>query len=75
VTEDELIAELSRRYHQADTGWQVIEIHLFAIEFAKQLNGHALKRIAEAATGKKSYGTELRKGINLSAYVVLKEQE
>ncbi len=72
---EQLIAELKERYETALNGQQVVAIHLFAISYADELEGHSLADIAESATGRRSYGTELRKGVNLSPYVSVKENQ
>ncbi|MGC3937212.1 HTH-like domain-containing protein [Roseobacter sp. EG26] len=74
MTEDALIDILRVRYQRSNDIGKVVAIHLFAIEYAKYLQGLSLQRIAESATGKKSYGAELRKGINLAPHVELKDE-
>ncbi len=72
MTSDQLLEELKRRYESAQNGEVALTIHLFGIEFAKELVGHPISDIAEFATGSRSYGTEIRKGIRLAEYVDLK---
>ncbi|MCB1343057.1 MAG: hypothetical protein KDK24_18705 [Pseudooceanicola sp.] len=71
-TTDDLSKVLKDRYETAQDREQVTQIHLFGIEFADVLEGHAINDIAELATGHRSYGTEIRKGIRLAKYVSLK---
>jgi len=69
---DALGAEFRKRYHAAVDGMTVVTIHLFGIEFAKELEGHNLKNICVGADVPTSYGTELRKGMRLAEFVELK---
>lgn len=71
MTTDDLIMTLRQRYETADSREVVLTIHLFGIEFARQLDGQPVNTIAEAATGHKSYGSEIRKGIRLAKHVRL----
>ena len=72
MTEEQLISQLKQRYTSADKREVVLAIHLFGIAFSRELAGHSVNRIAEAATGRKSYGTEIRKGMRLASHVSLK---
>ena len=63
---------LKERYDRAAEGDAVLVIHLFGIEFATELEGVNLQELAETATGHRSYGTEIRKGVRISEYVTLK---
>ncbi len=63
---------LSQMYLTAPEKEQVVQIHLFGIKYATQLDGMPLHELSERAGISKSYGTEIRKGINLSRYVSLK---
>jgi len=69
---DALVAELKSRYEGADESEVVLSIHVFGIAFAEQLDGHSVNDLAEQATGHRSYGAEIRKGMRLAKYVVLK---
>ncbi|MGY3669708.1 HTH-like domain-containing protein [Marinovum sp. KMM 9989] len=64
--------EFKKRYHAAANGMTVVTIHLFGIEFARELDGHNLKQICADADVPTSYGTELRKGMRLAEFVTLK---
>ena len=70
------VAELARifgqRYHSALDGYRATSIHLFGIEFADELRGHAIKDICIAADVPVSYVTEIYKGMKLSEFVVTK---
>ena len=69
---NELARELGRRYREAEDKQTVVAIHLFGIEFADMLAGQNLQELCRLAGIPKSYGTELRKGHNLSPFVTLK---
>lgn len=75
MTFEALTDELKRRYENAKKRAVALAIHLFGIEFANAIDGHPLNALAEAATGHSSYGTEIRKGMRLSKYVMLKPQQ
>lgn len=66
----DLTAHLQRMYETAGSGDQVVMIHLFGVKFADELKGQPLKDIARDATGRESYQTEIRKGMNLARFVV-----
>lgn len=72
MTADQLIVELKSRYELAERGSLPLSIHLFGIAYAEELAGHSLSEIAEAATGHRSYGTEIRKGMKIAPHVELK---
>jgi hypothetical protein len=69
MTLDQAVEKLKEQYETASDGEQVLQIHLFGIKFADELADLSLQDIAEQATGHRSYGTEIRKGIRLSRYV------
>ncbi|MEM7210377.1 MAG: hypothetical protein AAF479_00575 [Pseudomonadota bacterium] len=71
MTSDQLIEELKRRYLTAEKREVVLAIHLFGIEYSEALAGQSVNTIAEAATGHKSYGAEIRKGMRLAPHVSL----
>jgi len=50
----------------------VIAIHLFGIRWASQLEGISCKEVAIRAGIHESYGTEIRKGVNLAEYVSIR---
>ena len=68
-----LIAALKESYRQAPDKQMKTSIHLFGKKFSDQLEGQPVNEIAEAATGRKSYGTEIRTGMRLAKYVDLKQ--
>ncbi|MGB7316756.1 MAG: hypothetical protein WBC85_02215 [Planktotalea sp.] len=72
MTQSDLIAILAEHYSSEPSRGKALEIHLFGIEFADELLGQEVNLIAESATGKASYGTEIRKGMKLAKYVTLK---
>jgi len=65
MTEQQLIGILKSMYETAGNGQQVAYIHLFGIKYANELKGKNLKNIAEKATGRESYATEISKGMKL----------
>tara|TARA_R110002072_G_scaffold86748_3_gene195690 strand:- start:178 stop:399 length:222 start_codon:yes stop_codon:yes gene_type:complete len=69
LTEEQLISKLKSAYHQAAQRQVALSIHLFGIDFAKQLKGHRIEDICIGADVPKSYGTEIRKGIRLAEFV------
>ncbi|MGH1579247.1 HTH-like domain-containing protein [Planktotalea sp.] len=72
MTHGDLVAILTERYSAEPSRGKALEIHLFGIEFSDELHGQDINLIAESATGKASYGTEIRKGMKLAKYVILK---
>ncbi len=72
MTTAELAATFRDRYHNAGERKVAVSVHLFGIEFASDLDGHRLNEICEMASVPLSYQVEIRKGMNLSEYVVLK---
>ena len=71
MTTDQLTKLLKQRYETADSREVVLAIHLFGIEFYAELDGQPINAIAEDATGHKSYGSEIRKGMRLAKHVRL----
>ena len=70
MTEEELVAILATRYREGlDRGEGVVAIHLFGIQYAKELVGKNLTSIALKATTHASYFAEISKGMNLARYV------
>lgn len=72
MTENQLSDTLKIMYDNAEENDKVCQIHLFGIKYANELDGANKQAIAYQATGKKSYGTEISKGIRLSQYVSIK---
>ena len=73
MTEEQLVAILATRYREGlGRNEGVVTIHLFGIEYAKELDGKNLKSIALKATAHESYFAEISKGINLARYVQAK---
>jgi 5-methylcytosine-specific restriction protein B len=60
---------LKEMYDTAPEGEKVIRVHLFGIKYADQIANIPCQEIAIRADLKPSYGTEIRKGINLARYV------
>jgi len=70
----ELGEQLKQMYNSAPDKEQSIFIHLFGIKFGEIIlhNKYSVAEIVEASGIKESYKTEVRKGVNLSKYVTLK---
>ena len=63
---------LKEMYDEAPDKEKVLFIHLFAIEYADQIEDMSAKDIVVGADLPESYKTEIRKGINLAKYVQLR---
>lgn len=76
MTRDELARCLKEMYTNAREGEQVLNIHLFGIKYGQYILKHNYKpkEIVQAAGMKVSYATEVNKGVNLSKYVVFKNE-
>jgi len=59
-------AILKKAYFGAPKGEQAVQVHLFGIKYADQIDGMPLKELAIQAGISETYGTEIRKGINLA---------
>jgi 5-methylcytosine-specific restriction protein B len=68
----DLANELKRQYFSAPEKEKAVTVHLFGIKFADQIDGKSCKEIATLAGINESYGTEIRKGVNLAKYVKLR---
>lgn len=64
---------LNRMYLEAPEKEKALSVHLFGIKFADQIRNMPSQEIAIRAGLTKSYGSEIRKGVNLSKYVELKK--
>lgn len=60
---------LADMYKKAPDKEKALSIHLFGVKYAEQIRGIPAQQIAICADLPKSYGTEIRKGINLAKYV------
>lgn len=67
MNEQELIDELKKMYETAEDKKKVASIHLFGIKYEDELKNKSLKNIAEKATGKSSYYSEIHKGMSLKS--------
>jgi hypothetical protein len=47
----------------------VVHIHLFGIMYASEISGMSLPELTQRAGISETYKTEIRKGMNLAAYV------
>lgn len=68
----ELATILRNTCDRAPSGEKVVSIHLFGIRYAGELDGISLRDLVEAAGINAPYATEIRKGMNLAAYVTLR---
>ena len=71
---DELSKELLYMYENAPLKEQVVHIHLFGIKYAPEIkaNNFSAATIVKNAKMKKSYASEISKGIKLSKFVFIK---
>lgn len=67
-----LVAELEKAYNSYGNGLRMTNIHLYGIKFANELKGIDLVELSVRATDKKSFSTEIRKGMKLAEFVTLK---
>lgn len=72
MSSDDLSDAFRKRYHNAESGYAVVSIHLFGIEFAAELEGKNLKEICLSAEVPVSFATEVRKGMRLAEFVAIK---
>ncbi len=68
---DDLSKTLKTAYEQSGRGGKVVEIHLFGIRYASQLQGVSLPHLLARAGMSDSYKTEIRKAMNLAPYVTI----
>ncbi len=64
---------LRRMYHQAPPGERVVQIHLFGIKYAKELELLSLADVVKETGISMTYVTEVNKGRNLAKYVTIRE--
>ncbi len=76
MTEYELSQILKERYENAKRNEAVVQVHLFGIDFAKEIkrNQYLVKQIVKAAGLGTAYATEVSKGIKLAQYVERKKE-
>jgi len=58
-----------KMYAHAPKGERALSVHLFGIKYADQIRSLPSHELADLAGIPRSYGTEIRKGINLAKYV------
>jgi len=68
----ELADILRRNYNAPPSGKKTVEIHLFGIKYAAALKRVSIDEVVERAGISNTYGTELRKMVNLAPYVDVK---
>lgn len=61
---------LKEMYETAPDREKVAHVHLFGIRYADAISNMSSHELADRAGIQRSYGTEIRKGINLAKYVV-----
>ena len=71
-----LVQELVSTYHTAPPGERVTMIYLFGIKYADEItqNRYSLVDLLKAAEVPVSYRIELKKAINLAAYVYVRPE-
>lgn len=73
MTIDEAARILADMYRKGSaSNEKAVQIHLFGIKYADQIEGMSLPDLAGRAGIPETYKTELRKGMNLAKYVHLK---
>lgn len=75
MTEFVLGNVLKEMYDTALPGEQTLNIRLFGIYYAKDLNRFGKKEILETAGLRESYQAEINKGVKLARYVNLNETQ
>ena len=77
MTDVELAAILRRMYDSAKRNETTCQVHLFGIRYAEELQncGCTLRHIVELSGISKGYLPEISKGMKLSKYVRLKEDQ
>ena len=75
-TIEKLGSILKDKYDNAPEKEQVANIHLFGIKYAEVIKSHSYTaaQIIREAGIKKSFSTELSKGIRLSKFVIIKKE-
>ncbi|MPM72637.1 hypothetical protein SDC9_119613 [bioreactor metagenome] len=75
MTENELGRILKEMYENAPEGYQVANIHLFGVKYARIIleNNFKATDIIRSSGLNLSYATEVSKGIKLSRYVIPRE--
>lgn len=69
---DRLAQELGKQYQSASNGEKVVNIHMFGIRYAAELDGISLKELTIRAGLPTSYAVEINKGMNIAKHVRLK---
>lgn len=71
----ELAEILRERYEKAKRNEAAMEIHLFGIEYAKEIQegGYPVMELVELAGIGRGYATEVSKGMKLSSHVKILE--
>ncbi|MET3891599.1 hypothetical protein ABIE41_002675 [Bosea sp. OAE506] len=69
MTIEQAAAILARMYGGAGLDEKVVQIHLFGIKYAEDIQHMSAREIAERADIPKSYATEINKGKRLARFV------
>lgn len=69
---DQLAIRLSAAHQDKGGRGKAVSIHLFGIEYADALVDVSLDELTRKAAVPQSYRTEIRKGMNLARYVMLR---
>jgi len=72
MSPSELATALRETVRRAPEGEVVVSIHLFGIRHVGELQGVPLKALVREARIPRSYHTEIRKGMKLAEFVILK---
>ena len=69
-----ILAGILRDSYNNATGNKVAMIHIFGIKYHEEIKEHGAKAVVEKSGLSSKYYTEVRKGMNLSGFVDLKER-
>ncbi len=76
MEKEELAQILRERYEKAKRNEASMEIHLFGMEYAKEIQegNYPISELVELAGIGKGYAAEVSKGINLALHVKITEE-
>lgn len=76
MTFEEVVQELVAAYHTAPDGRRVVMIHLFGIKCGRDILdfNYSVRELCHAAEVPESYISKIHQGINLSEYVVVRDE-
>ena len=64
---------LRKMYREAAEGEKVVQIHLFGIKYARELQELSLRDVVSQAGLSHTYATEINKARNIAKYVILRD--